>query len=185
MPLSTWLGLTSSPGELGAYGPVDAATCRELADEMARDTQWCLTLTDRDGRVAAHACARTGPRRCSGIQWAADLKKRLQLLESAPCGHCRQSGSYKPPDSLRHLVQIRQRTCSFPGCRRAARRCDLDHTEPFDQGGRTCECNLAPLCRRHHQAKQTPGWHLDQPEPGEMRWRTPGRRTYETVGDPY
>jgi hypothetical protein len=28
--------------------------------------------------------------------------------------------------------------------------------------------NLAPLCRRHHQAKQAGGWHLDQTEPGVM-----------------
>jgi hypothetical protein len=56
---------------------------------------------------------------------------------------------------------------------------------PFDQGGRTCECNLAPLCRRHHRAKQAPGWHLDQHRPGEMTWRTPSGRVYQTTGDPY
>ena len=46
------------------------------------------------------------------------------------------------------MITIRQPTCSFPGCRRPAIRCDDDHTLPYDQGGRTCECNLAPLCRR-------------------------------------
>lgn len=185
MPMSTWLGLSNSPGELASYGPVDAVTGQELADAMARDTQWCLTLTDQTGRPAAHACARKGPGRCTGIRWAADLSDRLQILETSPCGHTRQSAGYKPPQSLRHLVTIRQRTCSFPGCRRSARRCDLDHTVPFDHGGPTCECNLAPLCRRHHQAKQAPGWHLDQPEPGRMTWRTPSGRVYQTTGDPY
>ena len=34
----------------------------------------------------------------------------------------------------------------LPGCSDA--RCDLDHTTAWDQGGRTCECNLAPLCKR-------------------------------------
>jgi hypothetical protein len=187
MPMSSWLGLANSPGELASYGPVDAVTGRELADAMAGDTQWCLTLTDQTGRTAAHACARKGPgpRGCTGIRWAAHLKERLQFLETSPCGHSRQSGSYKPPPSLRHLVEVRQRTCSFPGCRRAARRCDLDHTVPFDHGGPTCECNLAPLCRRHHQAKQAPGWHLDQTEPGRMTWRLPTGRTYQTTGDSY
>jgi hypothetical protein len=80
---------------------------------------------------------------------------------------------------------VRQRTCSFPGCRRPARRCDLDHTVPYDQGGATCECNLAPLCRRHHQAKQAHGWHLTQDQPGIMTWRTPSGRTYTTLPDPY
>jgi hypothetical protein len=40
--------------------------------------------------------------------------------------------------------------------------------------------NLAPLCRRHHQAKQAPGWHLDQPQPGTMTWATPSGRSYTT-----
>jgi HNH endonuclease len=74
---------------------------------------------------------------------------------------------------------------STPYCRRPATRCDLDHTIPYDQGGRTCECNLAPLCRRHHQAKQAPGWQLDQCEPGRMTWRLPNGRVYQTTGDPY
>ena len=185
MPMSTWLGLSNNPGEVAAYGAVDAVTCKQLADVMDGETDWCLTLTDPAGRAAAHACARRGPARCGGIRWAAGLRERLQLLESAPCGHGRQSSSYTPPPTLRHLIESRQRTCSFPGCRRAASRCDLDHTVPFDQGGRTCECNLAPLCRRHHQAKQSHGWRLTQPEPGRMIWRLPSGRVYETVGDPY
>jgi hypothetical protein len=185
MPMSTWLGLSTSPGEVAAYGTVDAVTCWQLADAMDGETDWCLTLTDRAGRAVAHACARRPPARCAGIRWAAELRERLQVLETAPCGHGRQSDSYKPPPSLRHLIVIRQRTCSFPGCRRAAGRCDLDHTVPFDQGGRTCECNLAPLCRRHHQAKQTLGWHLEQPEPGRMTWRLPSGRIYVTCAEPY
>jgi hypothetical protein len=51
---------------------------------------------------------------------------------------------------------------------------------PYDQGGRTCECNLAPLCRHHHRCKQSEGWHLDQPAPGVMTWITPGGRRYIT-----
>ena len=31
---------------------------------------------------------------------------------------------------------------------RPGARCDLDHTVPWDQGGITCECDLAPLCKR-------------------------------------
>ena len=46
--------------------------------------------------------------------------------------------------------------------------------------GRTCECNLAALCRRHHQAKQAPGWHLEQPSPGTLTWTLPSARTYTT-----
>jgi len=86
--------------------------------------------------------------------------------------------------TLRHVVRVRQRTCSFPGCRRPAARCDQDHTVPHDQGGRTCECNLAPLCRRHHRAKQAQGWRLDQPEPGVMVWTLPHGRSYRVQPPP-
>jgi hypothetical protein len=105
---------------------------------------------------------------------------RLEWLESGGCAHRREVSGYRPSAVLEHLIRVRQQVCAFPGCQRAARRCDQDHTIPYDQGGRTCECNLAPLCRRHHQAKQAPGWHLDQPEPGTMIWTTPSGRTYTT-----
>jgi hypothetical protein len=41
------------------------------------------------------------------------------------------------------------------------------------------------LCRRHHQAKQAPGWHLDQPEPGILTWTLPSGRRYTTTAEPY
>jgi hypothetical protein len=46
------------------------------------------------------------------------------------------------------LVRARNATCTAPGCGRPAARCDLDHTRPWDQGGRGCECNMAPPCKR-------------------------------------
>ncbi|HEY0717463.1 MAG TPA: HNH endonuclease signature motif containing protein [Streptosporangiaceae bacterium] len=62
----------------------------------------------------------------------------------------------------------------------AASVCDDDHTIPFDQGGRTCQCNLGPLCRRHHRVKQARGWRLEQPEPGVFTWTMPSGRVYTT-----
>ena len=65
-------------------------------------------------------------------------------LETGDCTHPRQSRGYQPSPSLRHLVQVRNPTCTGPGCRRPATRCDLDHVTPYDQGGKTCGCNLHP-----------------------------------------
>jgi hypothetical protein len=110
--------------------------------------------------------------------WAAGLE--LQWLESGVCTHRRESAGYRPSPSLQHLIRVRQQMCAFPGCGRPARRCDLDHTVPYEAGGRTCECNLAPLCRRHHQCKQARGWTLEQPRPGIMIWTTPSGRSYTT-----
>jgi len=187
MPLSAFAG-GGEPGEVAGHGPVDAATSRQLAAMLGQGpaARWCLTVTGPDGRAAGHACARRGPAAGQpAIAWAAGLRARLQLLETGPCGHARQAPGYVPPASLRHLIEVRQRTCDFPGCRRPAARCDLDHAIPYDQGGRTCECNLGPRCRRHHRAKQAPRWHLDQPEPGRTTWRLPSGRIYQTTAEPY
>src|SRR6185437_2312150 len=199
MPLSAYLWLTDRPGDIAGPGPADADTCRDLASRLAADpaTRWCLTLTDPDGRAAAHACARhgppapAGPRRSTGppgqpgpvTDWLARL--RLAYLETGTCTHQREAPGYRPPPALRHLLTIRQPTCAEPGCQRPAQRCDIDHTIAYDHGGKTCECNLGPLCRHGHQAKQAPGWHLAQPEPGLMTWTLPSGRTYTTLPDPY
>jgi hypothetical protein len=112
------------------------------------------------------------------LGWLASI--RISKLETGDCRHLRESPAYRPPPALRHVITIRQPVCCFPGCRRPAAQCDQDHTRPYHRGGRTCECNLAPLCRRHHRCKQTQGWWLEQPEPGVMAWRTPAGRTYPT-----
>ncbi|MGB6453363.1 MAG: DUF222 domain-containing protein, partial [Streptosporangiaceae bacterium] len=188
MPLSAFAGLSDSPGEVGGHGSIDAATGRDLAVRFGYSARWCLTLTGPDGRAVAHACARRGQGPEPGgpaVRWAAGLRDRLRYLETAPCGHSRQSASYTPPAALRHLVEIRQRTCFAPGCRRPAARSDIDHTVPFEIGGITCECNTAPGCRHHHRCKQAPGWHVAQDQPGVMTWRLPNGRRYITTGDPY
>jgi hypothetical protein len=158
VPLSTWLGLTAQPGEAAGHGPLDAATSHDLASRLARQpgNHWCLTVTSPDGRAIGHGCARTGPPGTTGppgqragpgsdpYVWLAGVK--IRWLETGACGHARETRAYQPSPGLRHLIKTRDRTCSFPGCRRAVRRCDDDHTIPHDQGGRTCECNISPLC---------------------------------------
>ncbi|MGD0687640.1 MAG: HNH endonuclease signature motif containing protein, partial [Streptosporangiaceae bacterium] len=126
---------------------------------------------------------RAGPADAGDRRWLAGI--RIRWLETEACGHARETRAYQPSPALRHLIKTRDQTCSFPGCRRPARRCDDDHTQPFDQGGRTCECNLSPLCRRHHAAKQAPGWHLQQPQPGVLTWTFPSGRTRTVTPPPY
>jgi hypothetical protein len=117
------------------------------------------------------------------VAWLAGL--RPEFLERGSCTHRREAPGYRVPRFLRHLLTIRQPTCAEPGCTRPAGRCDMDHTIPYDQGGRTCECNAQPLCRHGHQAKQAPRWHLDQPQPGTSIWTLPSGRTYTTRPDTY
>jgi hypothetical protein len=190
MPLSAYAGLDDSPGEAPGHGTIDADTGRQLAQLVVSNpaTRWCLTLTGPGGRAVAHACARPGyvpEPGAAAIRWAAGLRRRLQFLQAGSCTHARQAAGYVWPTALRHLIEARQRTCAAPGCCRSAGRCDLDHTTPYEKGGRTCECNGAPLCRKHHRCKQAPGWHLTQHQPGVMTWRLPGGREYHTTGPPY
>src|SRR6266702_572255 len=223
MPVTTWLGLSDSPGQASGYGPLDAIDSRDLATALGKHplTRWCVTVTDGNGngRPLAHGCARKGASPPSGASppgagpapgirppphtkpspypgpspgaslpaqaaaWLAGI--RLEWLETGGCTHQRESPSYRPPPSLQHLLRVRQPTCSYPGCRRPAAQCDQDHTIAYAKGGRTCECNLAALCRRHHQAKQVQGWQLEQPQPGVLIWRLPHGRSYRSEPDCY
>jgi hypothetical protein len=187
MPASAWLGLSDAPGEAGASGALDADTCRDLATTLAANpaTRWCVTLVSPDGRAVAHGCARSGPGppETANPTWLAKVK--ISPIEAGTCEHRRETAGYQPSNMLRHIIKTRSRRCGFPGCRRPAVRCDDDHTIPYDKGGRTCECNLHPLCRRHHQAKQAPGWRLHQPEPGNLIWTTPSGRSYTVRPEPY
>ncbi|MCW2653321.1 MAG: hypothetical protein JWR32_4297 [Mycobacterium sp.] len=60
---------------------------------------------------------------------------------------------YRPSEALVAFVRCRDLTCRFPGCRRPADLCDLDHTVPYDAGGATHPSNLKCLCRKHHLVK--------------------------------
>jgi hypothetical protein len=101
------------------------------------------------------------------------------------CAHSDESAAYRPPPRLREFVTARDVTCRSPVCGQPAWRADLDHTVPYDHGGRTCRCNIGGGCRRHHQLKQHPRWKLEQTKPGVFTWTTPAGRTYTVSPDSY
>jgi hypothetical protein len=73
---------------------------------------------------------------------------------------------------MKRAIRARDKHCRFPGCRRPAKFCDIDHTIAFQVGGRTVYANLGCPCRMHHQVKQLPGWHLEQ-DHGRFVWTAP------------
>jgi hypothetical protein len=179
VPLLTHLGLTSEPGLVAGFGPVDPALARELAARAAAHpaSRFCVTVTGPDRQAIGHGCIPGRPPDLSR-SGSPGLTVTVSTLADGPCDHRHQEPGYQPSRKLQHLVWARNPTCTAPGCRRPAARCDLDHTTPYDRGGRTCECNLAPLCRHHHRCKQSDGWRLDQPQPGVMVWTTVAGRRY-------
>jgi hypothetical protein len=113
------------------------------------------------------------------------LRVQMAPITRGHCDHTRAETGYQPSRALQHLIKVRNARCTAPGCGQPASRCDLDHTVAWDQGGITCECDLAPLCRHHHRCKQSQGWKLEQPSPGVLRWRTPAGRSYTTTPTVY
>ncbi len=140
IPLAAWLGLTRSPGEITGFGPATAETCRDLAGQIAANpgSRWCLTLTDTAGHAAGHGCARTPPPPATDLAAITALLTTLKTgpVEAGTCSHTREVPGYRMPDSLHHILKIRQKTCFNPICGHPAISSDDDHTLPYDQGGR-------------------------------------------------
>lgn len=87
---------------------------------------------------------------------------------------------YRPPADLVMFLRVTDETCRFPGCARAARGCEIDHTIDWAHHGQTAHDNLAHLCPAHHHLKHQTGWHVTQ-HPGRiLEWTSPGGHTYRT-----
>jgi hypothetical protein len=81
--------------------------------------------------------------------------------------------AYEVPDRLAEQDALVDLHCVFPWCTRPAARCDIDHAVPYGEGGPSCSCNTAPLCRGHHRLKTHGGWTYDVLDRGTYLWHTP------------
>ena len=81
--------------------------------------------------------------------------------------------AYETPDRLVEQSALVDETCVFPWCTRPARRTDCDHVIPHAEGGTTCSCNIARLCRRHHRLKTHTAWTYIVLERGSYLWTSP------------
>ena len=84
-----------------------------------------------------------------------------------------RSDHYEVRGRLRAQIDQRDSGCVFPWCTRPARACDHDHVIADADGGRSCSCNIAPLCRHHHRLKTHYRWRLKMIEPGVVLWTSP------------
>ncbi len=68
--------------------------------------------------------------------------------------------------ATRRAVEVRDRYCTYPGCRVPAEDCEIDHITPYAAGGQTTQANGRPRCPRHHPGRQRhqPWLHPD-PDP--------------------
>lgn len=86
---------------------------------------------------------------------------------------------YRPSAGLARFVRCRDITCRFPGCKKPAEVCDLDHTIAYPVGP-TCASNLKCLCRQHHLAKTFGRWRDRQSPDGTVIWTAPDGQTHTT-----
>ena len=105
--------------------------------------------------------------------WCGREDTHLTVLPVIDLNAHQSVGSYEIPNRLAAAVDLRDGTCVFPWCTRPARRCDHDHTVADSEGGATCSCNIAPLCRHHHRIKTHTAWNYTTVEPGVYLWRSP------------
>ena len=94
-------------------------------------------------------------------------------------GHTRR----RPTATEAAFVRARDRTCRSPGCRRNARRCDLDHRHDYAKGGCSHRGNIEARCPHHHRFKTRPGHQLTRLHRHITRWTTPNGRSYDIGPD--
>jgi Domain of unknown function (DUF222) len=206
----TLFGWDTTPSQASGWGLLNPAETRDIvgAASMHPQTRWCMSIIGPDGTAVAHGCSPgqhpwsppppdpeasppqsllDGPYARKAEQFF-EFMRALNLtfepIAKGTCDHRHAEERYTPSRKLQHLVRARSATCTAPGCQAQAIYADLDHTTPYPEGS-TDECNLGPKCRTHHRAKQSPGWKVEQPEPGVFRWTLPSGRSHTTRPSAY
>jgi hypothetical protein len=76
------------------------------------------------------------------------------------------------PASVRRALEERDPVCAVPGCG-LGEGLEIDHIEPFAQGGKTTLANLVRLCHWHHYLKTHHRYRLERDD-GSWQWIEPG-----------
>lgn len=179
--------------------PVEAPLAQILAEARMIDlpplTPSQLAALDPTAELVIHLSDETLAAG-EGIARAPGLKPLLaQWLDQMFAGHRitvrpiidanRQvpSDSSECPGTMREAVEHRNPYEVFPWSTRSSKGLDLDHTVPWEPGGRaqsvdvpdqpTRPDNLGPLTRKVHRAKTHAGWQLHQSLPGYFLFESP------------
>ncbi|MBS3177452.1 MULTISPECIES: HNH endonuclease signature motif containing protein [unclassified Pseudoclavibacter] len=116
---------------------------------------------------------------------AATAPAFLRVLTHPITGAVQAVDSYKPTAAMRAFLQARDIHCRFIGCRQPAVRCELDHTEDYQHGGKTAVWNLSDFCKNHHIVKHHTAWKVRQLGGGVLEWTTPSGKIYISRPEPH
>jgi len=177
--------LESGSSGLSATSPAPAVAVTPVAVNVTIDLPTLLALTDRPAELSAPGLGDDDPIDITALRaLIADPTCPVtlrRLVHDPVTGHLLDHGrrTYTVTGPLRAYLTARDRTCRFPGCRRAATRCQIDHAVPWDSGGLTDTANLGALCLRHHQMKTHADWQITDSRPdGTCTWQSPQHRTH-------
>lgn len=127
-----------------------------------------------------HVAARDGSGRIRGMSRA--TLRRLACAAGVSVAVVDRRGSpidvgrrtRKLSASLRRALHLRDRACTFPGCR-ATRHLHAHHVHHWTDGGPTDLDNLVLVCSFHHRFVHEYGWTIDVHTDGRHRYAPPGR----------
>jgi hypothetical protein len=148
---------------------VELTTLLELDDHPGEIPGWGPVIADITRRLIGDA---------DKAEWRVGIYDQNQLVDVI-------TTKRRPTAAQKRIVETRNPTCVFPGCRMPARQSDLDHQNPWAVTHRTQTSGLEPLCRHHHKLKHR-GWKLEKhpTRPGYYNWTSPLGHTYTTGPDP-
>jgi hypothetical protein len=161
----------------GVEGPIDAAMADAFIElltglEPGTPVPVQVILTANGPELVGH-----GPLNPRHAQRLADGAEVVDLTDPPP-----PTDGYSPAARLARHVRARDRHCRFPGCRRPATQCDLDHITRYPDGSTSAD-NLQCLCRHHHLLKTFTDWHVRILTEGRLEWTSPQGRSYITTLD--
>ncbi len=126
----------------------------------------------------------------------ADLARQLALssprlewryvITDPDTGRLRQVGTTRrrPTAAMRRFVTARDPTCPYPGCVVSTGGAELDHIQPWAEGGPTTLDNLAPPCPKHHQQRHRTGWTYAPFGDADYLWTSRLGHEYVASGQP-
>lgn len=100
-----------------------------------------------------------------------DKRSTLYRMVTDPVGRFVELSTdrYAPTEPLSRSVTARDPECIFPGCRRPATVCEIDHRIRWPLGPTALWC-LQPLCELHHKVKHSKGWRVVREDDGSYTW---------------
>ncbi len=163
----------------GVEGSIDAAMADAFVElltglQPGAPIPVQVILTANGPELAGH-----GPLNPRHAQRLTDGAEVVDVTDPPPA-----TDGYTPAARLARHVRARDRHCRFPGCRRPATQCDLDHVTRYPDGTTSAD-NLQCLCRLHHLLKTFGNWHVRILTEHRLEWTSPQGRVYiTTLNDP-